>query len=136
MARQGTAPPFRGAVFSLRNTLSRDKTEHRPWGHFITLAEETDHKIKRVVIHPGHRLSLQRHGHRSEHWHAISGEATVIRDGKEIAFSAGQSMDIPKGTWHRVQNDKKETFVFVEVQTGDHFGEDDIERLEDDYGRV
>ena len=116
--------------------MAEDRTEPKPWGYYTLLADEPDHKVKRVVVHPGHRLSLQRHMHRSEHWHAISGRAIVIRNEAEIAFSAGQSMDIPQGTWHRVQNKKNETFVFIEVQTGDYFGEDDIERRDDDYGRV
>lgn len=116
--------------------MPTDNTEHRPWGHFTILADEPDHKVKRVVVHPGHRLSLQRHMHRLEHWHAISGRAIVIREEKEIAFSAGESMDIPQGAWHRVQNEEDSPFIFIEVQTGAYFGEDDVERREDDYGRV
>ena len=116
--------------------MSQDNTEHKPWGYYTVLADEPDHKIKRIVVHPGHRLSLQRHFRRSEHWHAISGEAIVIREEEEFAFSAGQSMDIPLRAWHRVQNNETTPFVFIEVQTGDYFGEDDIERREDDYGRV
>ena len=116
--------------------MSENHTELKPWGYFTVLADEPDHKVKRIVVHPGQRLSLQRHMRRSEYWHAISGQAIVIRDKEEIAFSAGQCMDIPQGTWHRVQNKENTTFVFIEVQTGDYFGEDDIERREDDYGRV
>ena len=116
--------------------MPTDNTEHRPWGHFTILADEPDHKVKRVVVHPGHRLSLQRHMRRLEHWHAISGQAIVIREGEEITFSAGQSMDIPQGAWHRIQNEEDSPFVFIEVQTGAYFGEDDVERREDDYGRV
>ena len=116
--------------------MSEDNTNLKPWGYFTVLADEPDHKVKRVVIHPGHRLSLQCHKRRSEHWHAISGEAIVIREEEEISFSAGESMDIPQGAWHRVQNKEDSPFVFIEVQTGDYFGEDDVERREDDYGRV
>ena len=116
--------------------MSEDNTELKPWGYFTVLADEADHKVKRIVVHPGHRISLQRHTRRAEYWHAVSGQAIVIREEEEIAFSAGQSMDIPQGTWHRVQNESNEIFVFIEVQTGTYFGEDDIERREDDYGRV
>lgn len=116
--------------------MSEDNTELKPWGYFTVLADEADHKVKRIVIHPGHRISLQRHTQRAEHWHAISGRAIVIREEEEIAFPAGQSMDIPQGAWHRVQNEENFPFVFIEVQTGAYFGEDDIERREDDYGRV
>ena len=116
--------------------MSEDNTEHKPWGYYTELADEPDHKVKRVVVLPGQRLSLQRHMHRAEHWHAISGQAIVIREEEKIAFSAGQSMDIPQRTWHRVQNEKDTPFIFIEVQTGAYFGEDDIERREDDYGRV
>lgn len=116
--------------------MSQDNTDHRPWGYFSVLADEVDHKVKRIVVQSGHRLSLQRHMHRSEHWYVISGEAIVIREEEEIAFSAGQCMDIPRRAWHRVQNKTDAPFIFIEVQTGAYFGEDDVERREDDYGRV
>ena len=116
--------------------MSENHTELKPWGYFTVLADEPDHKVKQVVVNPGHRLSLQRHMRRSEHWHAISGQAFVIREDEEIAFSVGQSMDILPGAWHRVENKGDSPFVFIEVQTGTYFGEDDIERREDDYGRV
>lgn len=116
--------------------MSAEITEHKPWGYFTVLADEPDHKVKRIVVHTGHRLSLQRHMRRTEHWHVISGQAIVIRDEAEITFSAGESMDIPQGTWHRIQNEGDSPFIIIEVQTGAYFGEDDIERREDDYGRV
>ena len=96
--------------------MSEENTELKPWGYFTVLADEADHKVKRIVVHPGHRLSLQRHMRRSEHWHALSGQAVVTREKEEIAFSAGQSMDIPQGAWHRVQNEEDSPFVFIEVQ--------------------
>ncbi len=113
-----------------------DRVEHRPWGYYTVLADEPDHKVKRVVIHPGQRLSLQRHTRRKEHWHAISGQAILTLEAEELSFSAGQSIDIPESAWHRIQNEKGAPFVFIEVQTGAYFGEDDIERREDDYGRM
>ena len=112
------------------------REDHRPWGYYQILSGETDHKVKRIVIHPGKRLSLQRHTRRSEHWHIIRGEAIVTRDNEEIKLKKGQSIDIPKGTTHRIMNPGTEKLAFIEVQTGDYFGEDDIERLEDDFGRA
>lgn len=113
-----------------------DKAERRPWGCYTVLADAPDHKVKRVVIHPGHRLSLQRHKRRAEHWHAISGRAVVIREEERLPLLPGQSVDIPPSAWHRIQNEGDAPFVFIEVQTGAYFGEDDIERCADDYGRA
>ena len=111
-------------------------TEHRPWGSFTVLADEPDHKVKRIVVKPGQRLSLQRHKHRQEHWLIVSGEAVVTLDGNLVTIGPGQAVDIARGQVHRVENKGKEPLVFIEVQLGDYFGEDDIERLEDDYGRL
>ena len=110
-------------------------TEHRPWGYFIVLADEPDHKVKRVVVHPGKRLSLQRHRLRSEHWYVIAGEGAVTLDGASILLRPGDSLNIPRGAVHRIENAGMVDFSIVEVQTGEYFGEDDIERIEDDYGR-
>ena len=112
------------------------ETDHRPWGHYTVLADEDDHKVKRIVVAPGQRLSLQRHEKRSEHWFAVSGEGVVTRDDEDIHLTPGRAADLPQGCWHRVRNDSNSPFVFIEVQRGSYFGEDDIERKEDDYGRV
>ncbi len=109
--------------------------DHRPWGNYVVLADEPDHKVKRIVVYPDKRLSLQRHQKRSEHWHVVSGQAIVTLDGREVPLESGQSVDIPQGTAHRVKNPGSENLVFIEVQRGSYFGEDDIERLEDDFGR-
>lgn len=109
--------------------------DHRPWGFYEVLADQIDHKVKRITVYPGKRLSLQRHKKRSEHWHIVSGDAVVTRDSQQIPLSAGQSVDIPCGAVHRIANVGKANVVFIEVQRGTYFGEDDIERLEDDYGR-
>jgi len=111
-------------------------TEHRPWGSFTILADEPDHKVKRIVVKPGQRLSLQRHKRRQEHWLIVRGEAVVTLNDRELEFSAGDAVDIGCGVIHRVQNKGAENLVFIEIQLGDYFGEDDIERLEDDYGRA
>ncbi|MBT8763994.1 phosphomannose isomerase type II C-terminal cupin domain [Desulfohalobiaceae bacterium Ax17] len=111
-------------------------TERRPWGSFTVLADEPDHKVKRIVVKPGQRLSLQRHKRRQEHWLIVRGEAVVTLNDRELQLRAGDAVDIGCGVIHRVQNKRVENLVFIEIQLGDYFGEDDIERLEDDYGRA
>jgi mannose-6-phosphate isomerase len=108
----------------------------RPWGYYEVLMEDLEHKLKRIVVYPGARLSLQRHRHRDEHWLIVSGEALFTLNADEIILRKGQSIDIPRGAPHRVRNAGPSDLVIVEVQTGDSFDENDIERLEDDYGRV
>jgi len=110
--------------------------ENRPWGYYEVLSHEEDHKVKRIVVHPGKRLSLQRHANRSEHWYMLNGEALVTIDREDRQVKGGQSVDIPKGMLHRLKNTGKEPVQFIEVQTGDYLGEDDIERVEDDFGRA
>lgn len=108
----------------------------RPWGHFCVLEDAPRHKVKRIVVNPGQRLSLQKHGRRREHWFVLEGEALVTRNDEEILLPAGQAVNIPEGAWHRVKNAGDTPLVFIEVQTGDYFGEDDITRAADDYGRA
>lgn len=110
-------------------------TEHRPWGSFTILADNDSHKVKRIVVKPGQRLSLQRHQFRWEHWFVVSGKAVVTLDSEKLSLISGASVDIGTGVIHRVENKEKQELVFIEIQLGDYFGEDDIERLEDDYGR-
>jgi mannose-6-phosphate isomerase len=111
-------------------------TDHRPWGYYIILADEPDHKVKRIEVYPGKRLSLQKHQRRSEHWYLLKGEAIVTLDDRQIPLKAGQAVDIPRGAAHRVENSGTADLAFIEVQTGDYFGEDDIIRLSDDFGRT
>jgi len=113
-----------------------NKDGRRPWGHYEVLSERPDHKIKRIHVHPGERLSLQRHRRRNEHWHIVRGRAVVTLGDEEIRLQAGASVDIPAGYAHRIKNPGHDELVFIEVQRGDYFGEDDIERLQDDYGRM
>jgi len=110
--------------------------DHRPWGYYQVLSDEPDHKVKRIVVFPGKRLSLQRHHRRTEHWYILWGEAIVTRNDEQLHLRGGESVDIPKRAIHRVMNPGTENMAFIEVQTGDYFGEDDIERLEDDFGRA
>ena len=112
------------------------REDHRPWGFYEILSDTADHKVKRIVVYPGKRLSLQRHRQRDEHWYVIAGEALVTLDEKQLRLSKGDSMDILRGAVHRVENTTEDDMTFIEVQSGDYFGEDDIERLEDDFGRV
>lgn len=110
--------------------------EHRPWGFYRILAEEGDHKIKRLAVAPGGRTSLQRHRHRDEHWFVISGEGLVVLGEGVVAVKPGQSIDISRNELHRIENTGSVDLVLIEIQTGDSFGEDDIERISDDYGRA
>lgn len=109
--------------------------DHRPWGYYQVYVDEPDHKVKRIVVYPGKRLSLQRHQRRAEHWYIMSGQAVVTRGEDKIPLTAEQSIDIPRGAIHRIENSGGEEVAFIEIQTGDYFGEDDIERLADDFGR-
>jgi len=112
------------------------REDHRPWGFYEILSDTADHKVKRIVVHPGKRLSLQRHRQRDEHWYVVAGEALMTLDEKQLRLNKGDSIDIPRGAVHRIENLTEDDMTFIEVQSGDYFGEDDIERLEDDFGRV
>ena len=107
----------------------------RPWGLYVVLANEIDIKVKRITVKPGMRLSLQRHQQRDEHWFIHKGTAKVTLNDSEIILKPGASINIPRTAIHRIANIGEEDMVFVEIQTGDYFGEDDIERLEDDFDR-
>jgi mannose-6-phosphate isomerase len=110
--------------------------DERPWGNYLVLLDATDCKVKRIVVAPGKRLSYQRHGRRSEHWYVVSGLGMVTLDGVQRPVAAGDAIDVPVGVAHRIESVGREDLVFIEVQRGDYFGEDDIVRLEDDFGRV
>lgn len=110
--------------------------EERPWGTFFVLDDEAHHKVKRITVMPGQRLSYQRHTKLSEHWFVISGEATVTLDGSTVLLHSGNYVDIPQGVAHRLENRESAPLVIIEVQHGEYFGEDDIIRLSDDYGRT
>ena len=110
--------------------------DKRPWGNFTVLDETAfDHKVKRIVVDPHKRLSYQQHSKRAEHWFIVSGTAIVTLDGVEHEVSEGESIDIKLGQAHRCENRTDQPVVFIEVQHGSYFGEDDIVRLEDDFGR-
>jgi mannose-6-phosphate isomerase len=107
----------------------------RPWGDYLVLADEDTYKVKRIRVVPGRRLSYQRHERRSEHWFIVSGKARVILDDVELLRQEGETVDVAVGVAHRIENIGSEDLVFVEVQHGEYFGEDDIIRIQDDYGR-
>jgi len=107
----------------------------RPWGRYEILQESDSHKVKCIWVSPGKRLSYQRHQKRSEHWFMVAGSARVTLNGVISELKAGQTLDIGIGDLHRVENIGSDDLVFIEVQSGSYFGEDDIERIEDDFGR-
>ena len=111
-------------------------TSHRPWGHFTILEEGERYKIKRIVVQPQQRLSLQMHYHRSEHWVVVKGTAKVTRGEEEILLHENESIYISKSTVHRLENPGKVPLEIIEVQVGEYVGEDDIVRMEDVYGRL
>jgi len=110
--------------------------ERRPWGAYVVLDDGPVAKVKRITVDPGERLSYQLHNRRSEHWFVVAGTALVTLDDVVHEIGPGRAIDIPVGAAHRVENKGTEALVFIEVQQGDYFGEDDIVRLEDDYGRA
>jgi mannose-6-phosphate isomerase-like protein (cupin superfamily) len=110
--------------------------DRRPWGTFTVLDEGEGFKVKRIEVLPGKRLSYQKHAQRAEHWVVVQGTAKVTLDDQEIVVSPGQAIDIAIGAAHRVENPGEETLLFIEVQRGSYLGEDDIVRLQDDFGRT
>jgi mannose-6-phosphate isomerase len=115
--------------------LSKE-VEDRPWGRFYVIHDEPNYKLKRIEVSPGGSLSYQYHHKRSEAWTIVEGTAMITLNGVRKEFSAGISILIPQGTKHRIENFTDKKVVFIEVQTGTYFGEDDIVRLNDIYNRV
>jgi mannose-6-phosphate isomerase-like protein (cupin superfamily) len=126
-------PPARAA--SRANRAARG-FERRPWGGFETLAEGAGYKVKRLVVEPGHRISLQRHRFRAEHWVVVAGAPRVVIKGRPRRLKPRGAVDVPRGAWHRIENPGRHPVVIVEVQLGPHLDERDIERRHDDYGRA
>ena len=110
--------------------------DRRPWGTFTVLDEGENFKVKRIEVLPGKRLSYQKHSQRAEHWVVVKGTAKVTLDGRDILVGPGQAIDIGVGIAHRVENPGNEPLLFIEVQRGNYLGEDDIVRLQDDFGRT
>jgi mannose-6-phosphate isomerase-like protein (cupin superfamily) len=110
-------------------------TENRPWGNYTIIREENDYKVKTIIVDPHRRLSYQTHEKRSEYWVIVSGTGTVTLDGITSICLGGDAFIIEQGIAHRIENTGTEPLVFIEVQLGVYFGEDDIVRIEDDFGR-
>ncbi len=114
---------------------SPETSADRPWGSWHVLHEGHGYKVKLIVVHAQQRLSYQTHEHRSEHWSVVRGVATCTIDGELVEVAVGEALDVPVGVAHRIANVHDEVLEVVEVQRGHYLGEDDIIRLEDDYGR-
>ncbi|MDQ1456337.1 MAG: hypothetical protein QOH28_1957 [Actinomycetota bacterium] len=120
----------------MRHTFGMPERDERPWGSYEVLIDEPDHKVKQITVQAGKRLSYQKHARRSEHWFIVRGTGVVTLNDTLIEVRAGSAVDVVRGASHRIENTGGDDLVFVEVQHGDYFGEDDIVRLEDDFGRA
>ena len=112
------------------------ESEERPWGRYFVLHDEPSYKLKRIEVDPGGKLSYQYHYKRSEAWTIVDGVGTITLDGVVKAYQSGETIIIPQGTKHRIENTTENKVVFIEVQTGSYFGEDDIVRIDDIYNRI
>ncbi|HEX3622827.1 MAG TPA: phosphomannose isomerase type II C-terminal cupin domain, partial [Acidimicrobiales bacterium] len=112
--------------------MATPEYDERPWGNYTVVDQGPAHKVKRIVVSPGRRLSYQVHGRRAEHWFVVEGSGVATLDGMDIDVCLGVTIDVPVGVAHRIENSGGADLVFIEVQHGDYFGEDDIVRLEDD----
>jgi mannose-1-phosphate guanylyltransferase/mannose-6-phosphate isomerase len=140
VSRQKDAGGLKRLVAKLK-ALAPQVTEehikvHRPWGSYQSVDNGERHQVKRIMVKPGERLSLQKHHHRSEHWIVVRGTARVTVNETVTTVHENESIYIPMGAVHRLENPGKILLELIEVQTGSYFGEDDIIRLEDDYRRA
>ncbi len=140
IAKRGESQRVKQLVEALQAKGMKEVVEHvkvhRPWGSYTILEEGLRYKIKRIEVHPGARLSLQLHYHRSEHWVVVQGTAKVTIGEREELLHENESVYVPKSAVHRLENPGKVPLEMIEVQVGEYVGEDDIVRLEDVYGRV
>ena len=140
ISKKGSSQKVKEVVKQLKKRGSEltniHMTAYRPWGSYTILDELDSYKVKRIVVNPGKRLSLQKHFHRSEHWIVVSGTATVTRGEDEFLVRANESTYIPMGEIHRLENVGKIPLVMIEAQVGEYLGEDDIVRISDDFKRV
>jgi len=145
ITKKGSSQKVKNVVEALNKRGESDKrfsrlteihtTAYRPWGSYTVLEESTNFKMKRIIVKPGNRLSLQKHYHRSEHWVVVSGSAIVTKGDEEVCLKPNESIYIPIGELHRIENPGKIDLVFLEIQVGEYLEEDDIVRLDDDYNR-
>lgn len=140
ISKKGSSQKVKDVVKILKERNSElpniHATAHRPWGTYTILDECDNYKVKRIVVKPGKRLSLQKHFHRSEHWVVVSGTATVTKGDNEYLVCANESTYISMGEVHRLENVGKIPLVMIEAQVGEYLGEDDIVRISDDFKRV
>lgn len=127
ISEPGSSVPF---PFDLEKTF-----EERPWGYWRVVEQGEGYKVKKISVLPHHRLSYQTHSHRSEHWVVVQGIATCVVEGETVVVRAGESVDVGVQHAHRIANEHDTELVIIEVQRGPYLGEDDIVRLQDDYGR-
>lgn len=120
----------------MKNFIFIKKIVKKPWGYYHIVSETTEYKEKKITIYQKKRLSLQKHKKRDEFWKIEQGNAEVILNNKKIKLSKNDELFIPRESFHRVKNIGNINLIIQEIQTGDYFGEDDIIRIEDDYGRV
>ncbi|MGO9612283.1 MAG: mannose-1-phosphate guanylyltransferase/mannose-6-phosphate isomerase [Dissulfurispiraceae bacterium] len=139
VAKRGETQKVRDIVSILKDRGRKEAEEHvttyRPWGSYTILEESVRYKIKRIVVKPQAKLSLQMHYHRSEHWIVVKGTAKVTVGDKDIIIHENESAYVPKSTTHRLENPGKVPLEIIEVQNGEYLGEDDILRFDDLYGR-
>jgi len=140
VAKKGSSQKIKTIVKKLKENNSQlhheHKTVHRAWGNYTVLEDSQGYKIKKIVVKPGCRLSLQKHFHRNEHWVVLSGTATVRVGDSTKVVEKNESTYIKMGQLHRLENHEKVEVVLIEVQVGRYTGEDDIVRVEDDYERL
>jgi mannose-1-phosphate guanylyltransferase/mannose-6-phosphate isomerase len=139
VADRSRVQDVKGLVARIKAQQAPEADEHRkvrrPWGHYDSIDRGERFQVKRIVVEPGARLSLQLHHHRAEHWVVVSGTAVVVRDKERFLLSENQSTFIPLGVRHRLENPGKVPLEIIEVQSGSYLGEDDIMRFDDAYGR-
>ncbi|MFN0306250.1 MAG: mannose-1-phosphate guanylyltransferase/mannose-6-phosphate isomerase [Burkholderiales bacterium] len=140
VAHKDAAQNVKNTVESLKANKREEHIAHkrvyRPWGYYESIDDGARFQVKRIMVKPGHKLSLQMHHHRAEHWIVVSGTAKVTRDQEEILLTENQSTYIPLGATHRLENPGKLPLHLIEVQSGSYLGEDDIVRFVDDYKRA
>lgn len=139
VADKDRAEDVKGIVDLLRKTGRPEAEIHqrvyRPWGHYTLLESGHRYKVKRISVYPGKRLSLQLHHHRAEHWIVVKGAARITKDSQVLLIHENESIYVPKSTRHRLENPGKVDLELIEIQTGEYVEEDDIIRMDDEYGR-